>query len=86
MPILKSQLKYVITFNVLFHFFFQAGCIHFASNTTDLRILVLLFNPDKKSLLGFIPNNQSGFLDRLKKVILSQKKTNGARHEQVSKN
>lgn len=61
----------------------QAGCIHFASNTTDLRILVLLFNPDKKSLLGFIPNNQSGFLERLKKVIMSQKKTNGARHEQV---
>lgn len=47
-----------------------AGVVHFqGSPPCDIKILILLYTPEKKSFLGFIPNQQHAFVDRLKKVI-----------------
>lgn len=32
-------------------------------------MLILLYAQDKKAYLGFVPNNQTAFVDRLRKVI-----------------
>lgn len=37
--------------------------------TCDIKVLILLYTPEKKAFLGFVPNNQVGFVDRLRKVI-----------------
>lgn len=56
-----------------------AGCVHFTStpNPTpcDIKVLILLYTADKKAYLGFIPNDQGAFVDRLRKVIQQQKST-----------
>ncbi|KAI5639194.1 mediator complex subunit 25 PTOV activation and synapsin 2 domain-containing protein [Phthorimaea operculella] len=53
-----------------------AGCVHFSSPPQcDIKVLILLYTPDKKAYLGFIPNNQATFVDRLRKVIQQQKIT-----------
>lgn len=36
-------------------------------------MLILLYTPERKVFLGFIPNDQVAFVDRLKKVIQHQK-------------
>lgn len=51
-----------------------AGCVHFTmppptTMTCDIKVLILLYTPEKKAFLGFVPNNQGGFVDRLRKVI-----------------
>ncbi|CAH0717748.1 unnamed protein product, partial [Brenthis ino] len=54
-----------------------AGCVHFSPMPSppqcDIKVLILLYTPDKKAYLGFIPNNQATFVDRLRKVIQQQK-------------
>lgn len=53
-----------------------AGCVHFSPMTPaqcDIKVLILLYTPDKNAYLGFIPNNQTTFVERLKKVIQQQK-------------
>ncbi|XP_050671450.1 mediator of RNA polymerase II transcription subunit 25-like isoform X2 [Leptidea sinapis] len=54
-----------------------AGCVHFSPMASppqcDIKVLILLYTPDKKAYLGFIPNNQATFVDRLRKVIQQQK-------------
>ncbi|XP_067215800.1 mediator of RNA polymerase II transcription subunit 25 isoform X2 [Linepithema humile] len=54
-----------------------AGCVHFTSNTNgppcDIKVLILLYTTEKKAYLGFIPNDQTAFVDRLRKVIQQQK-------------
>lgn len=54
-----------------------AGCVHFQPSPPqcDIKVLILLYTPEKKVYLGFIPNNQATFVDRLKKVIQQQKIT-----------
>ncbi|XP_068624974.1 mediator of RNA polymerase II transcription subunit 25-like isoform X2 [Battus philenor] len=56
-----------------------AGCVHFSPMPSppqcDIKVLILLYTPDKKAYLGFIPNNQATFVDRLRKVIQQQKIT-----------
>ncbi|XP_048001340.1 mediator of RNA polymerase II transcription subunit 25-like [Leguminivora glycinivorella] len=56
-----------------------AGCVHFSPMSSppqcDIKVLILLYTPDKKAYLGFIPNNQATFVDRLRKVIQQQKMT-----------
>ena len=47
----------------------------------DIKVLILLYTVEKKTFLGFIPNNQTGFVDRLRKVI--QQKQGVVRHGQV---
>ncbi|KAG5897917.1 hypothetical protein JTB14_014033 [Gonioctena quinquepunctata] len=54
-----------------------AGCVHFTSipnhSPCDIKVLILLYTPDKRAYLGFIPNDQLAFVDRLRKVIQQQK-------------
>ncbi|XP_029345090.1 uncharacterized protein LOC100168229 isoform X2 [Acyrthosiphon pisum] len=45
------------------------GCVHFNSALTshncDVKVLILLYTHDRKAFVGFIPNDQAAFLDRL---------------------
>ncbi|XP_054001971.1 mediator of RNA polymerase II transcription subunit 25 isoform X2 [Hylaeus anthracinus] len=54
-----------------------AGCVHFTllppTSTCDIKVLILLYTAEKRTYLGFIPNDQTGFVDRLRKVIQQQK-------------
>lgn len=56
-----------------------AGCVHFTSvplaNACDIKVLILLYTIEKRAYLGFIPNDQTAFVDRLRKVIQEQKST-----------
>lgn len=52
----------------------QAGCVHFPTTPNcEIKVLILLYTAEKKAFLGFVPNNQVGFIDKLKKTISSQK-------------
>lgn len=42
-------------------------------NACEIKVLMLLYSPDKKAYIGFIPNDQAGFVDRIRKVIQQQK-------------
>lgn len=52
-----------------------AGCVHFTPSQCDVKILILLYMPDKKSYYGFIPNDQNVYVDRLRRVIQQSKTT-----------
>lgn len=58
---------------------FQAGCVHFTSvqpaSNCDIKVLILLYTAEKRAYLGFIPNDQVAFVERLRKVIQHQKAT-----------
>ena len=64
---------------VLVKLLLQAGCVHFTSvpspQTCDIKVLILLYTSEKRAYLGFIPNDQAAFVDRLRKVIQHQKTT-----------
>lgn len=66
----------------------QAGCVHFtttaASPPCEIKVLILLYTVDKKTYLGFIPNDQTAFVDRLRKVIQQQKTSQNTSVRQVS--
>merc|ERR1719209_1331449 len=49
-----------------------AGCVHF-TGSCDIKVLILLYSNDKKAYLGFIPNDQISFVDRIRTVIQQQK-------------
>lgn len=55
----------------------QAGCVHFTNSQVtqacDIKVLILLYTAEKNAYLGFIPNDQTAFVDRLRKVIQHQK-------------
>ncbi|KAL0272772.1 UNVERIFIED_CONTAM: hypothetical protein PYX00_005619 [Menopon gallinae] len=60
-----------------------AGCVHFTSAPTsapcDIKVLLLFYTMnEKRAYLGFIPNDQVAFVDRLRKVIQQQKNTHAA--------
>lgn len=43
----------------------QAAC--------NIKVLILLYSKERQAYLGFIPNDQVGFVDRIRKVIQTQK-------------
>ena len=49
-----------------------AGCVHF-TGPCDIKVLILLYSNDKKAYLGFIPNDQTSFVERIRTVIQKQK-------------
>ncbi|XP_055697270.1 mediator of RNA polymerase II transcription subunit 25 isoform X4 [Phlebotomus papatasi] len=60
-----------------------AGCVHFTASpptNCEIKVLILLYTVEKKAFIGFIPNNQLGFVERLRKVI--QQKQGLVRHGQ----
>ncbi|XP_011632716.1 mediator of RNA polymerase II transcription subunit 25-like isoform X2 [Pogonomyrmex barbatus] len=66
-----------------------AGCVHFTSAPSspvcEIKVLILLYTTDKKTYLGFIPNDQTAFVDRLRKVIQQQKTSQASmRHGQAN--
>lgn len=55
-----------------------AGCVHFTNNPQtqcDVKILILLYMNDKKSYYGFVPNDQAGYVEKLRRVIQQSKIT-----------
>jgi len=53
-----------------------AGCVHFTgvgAAQCDIKVLILLYSNDKKAYLGFIPNDQAQFVERIRMVIQQQK-------------
>ncbi|XP_043496390.1 mediator of RNA polymerase II transcription subunit 25-like isoform X5 [Polistes fuscatus] len=58
-----------------------AGCVHFTSvppsSACEIKVLILLYTAEKRTYLGFIPNDQTAFVDRLRKVIQQQKTSQG---------
>lgn len=49
----------------------------------DLKVLILLYTPDKKVYLGFIPKDQSGFVNRLRTLIQLHKSNLSMQQRQV---
>lgn len=41
----------------------------------DIKFLILLYAAEKRTFVGFIPNNQIGVIDKLRKVIAQSKMT-----------
>ena len=50
-----------------------AGCVHFIGDC-DIKVLILIYRSDKKLYQGFIPNDQVSFVERIRTVILQEKK------------
>lgn len=55
------------------------GCVHFTlappppnTVTCNIKIMLLLYTPEKQAFLGFIPNNQLDFVDHLRAIILQR--------------
>ena len=48
----------------------------------EIKVLMLLYSPDKRAYIGFIPNDQAGFVDRIRKVIQQQKSKQGQQGQQ----
>lgn len=65
--------------------FFKACCVHFTNPVPacEIKVLLLLYTSEKRTFLGFIPNDQTAFVDRLRKVIQHQKSTQMIKHIQV---
>ncbi|XP_008546945.1 mediator of RNA polymerase II transcription subunit 25 [Microplitis demolitor] len=64
-----------------------AGCVHFTSAPAlpacEIKVLILLYTAEKRAYLGFIPNDQTAFVDRLRKVIQHQKTSHAATRGQI---
>ncbi|XP_016839011.1 mediator of RNA polymerase II transcription subunit 25 isoform X4 [Nasonia vitripennis] len=57
-----------------------AGCVHFTSTPScNIKVLLLLYTAEKRTFIGFIPNDQQAFVDRLRKVIQQQKSSHAVR-------
>ena len=51
-----------------------AGCVHFSGvQNCDVKVLILLYSPGKKVFLGFIPNDQTTFVERIREEIRKEK-------------
>ena len=51
-----------------------AGCVHFSgAQNCDVKVLILLYSPGKKVFLGFIPNDQTNFVERIREEIRKEK-------------
>merc|ERR1711997_320448 len=51
-----------------------AGCVHFSGvPNCDVKVLILLYSPGKKVFLGFIPNDQNTFVEKIREEIRKEK-------------
>ncbi|XP_040577143.1 mediator of RNA polymerase II transcription subunit 25 isoform X2 [Lepeophtheirus salmonis] len=51
-----------------------AGCVHFTgSPNCDIKVLILLYSSEKGAYLGFIPNEQYRFVERVRKIIQQER-------------
>ncbi|CAG0886150.1 unnamed protein product [Darwinula stevensoni] len=61
-----------------------AGCVHFQTAggpPCDIKVLMLLLSPEKQAYVGFIPNDQAGFVERIRDVIRQQKSQQAIRQQ-----
>lgn len=68
---------------------FQAGLVRFPkpiSNTCDIKLFVLLYSIYQQRYFGFIPNDQTAYIDQLREVVQQLKLSQIQREEQVSRN
>jgi len=47
------------------------------SKLCTIKVLILLYSKERQAYLGLIPNDQAGFVDRIRKVIQEQKAQQG---------
>jgi mediator of RNA polymerase II transcription subunit 25 len=68
----------------LFPYVIIPGCVHFTNQThqCDVKILILLYMADKKSYYGFVPNDQTGYVEKLRRVIQQSKITQFSQNQQ----
>ncbi|CAG0913218.1 unnamed protein product [Notodromas monacha] len=53
-----------------------AGCVHFQTPPTsqcEIKVLMLLLSEERGAYVGFIPNDQTGFVERIRHVIKQQR-------------
>lgn len=61
----------------------MAGCVHFnTAPQCEIIVLILLYSSEKKAFLGFIPKDQTAFVERLRTVIMQNKQTQGGPQQQ----
>lgn len=48
-----------------------------------MKVLILLYTPDKRVYIGFIPNDQASFVERLRKQIQARKIQSIQQHRQI---
>ncbi|CAG2162905.1 unnamed protein product [Oppiella nova] len=48
------------------------GCIQLAG--LSIRMIIVLYNPDKRIFMGFVPHNQQEFFDTMKEIVEDHKK------------
>ena len=47
-----------------------SGCVHFGNNTQcDIKVLMLLYNKKTRGFIGFIPDDQKGFVNGIHQII-----------------
>jgi len=57
-----------------------AGCIHFPSNPNcNIKALILIYSRDHQALVGFIPNNEDSFSERLQEILQGAKRKPGVK-------
>merc|ERR1711970_640912 len=53
-----------------------AGCVHFPG-AVGVKVLILLYSPYKDTFLGFMPNQQISFVERIRQVVQDRKNGQG---------
>ena len=73
----KKKRLFTISWNFFLFSQGYAGCVHFQQTDKDkkcdIKVMILLYNQEKNTYLGFIPNDQLQFVDCIRKVIQQQK-------------
>ncbi|CAB3368894.1 Hypothetical predicted protein [Cloeon dipterum] len=62
------------------------GCVHVtnqSSSACEHKVLILMYTAEKRAFLGFIPNDQIDFVERLRKAILHLKFTQAIQQRQT---
>jgi len=61
-----------------------SGCVHFGNNTQcDIKVLMLLYNKKTRGFIGFIPDDQKGFVNGMHKIITDHKEKQARSREAV---
>ena len=50
----------------------------------DVKVMMLFCAPEKQEYFGLIPDDQDGFIDKLKEVVTKQKQIWTAQQQRVS--
>lgn len=59
------------------------GCVQF-QGMSPIRMMIVIYMPDKRLFMGFIPNDQEGFFTAMKQMIEQHKKEQQSKQKMVS--